>query len=63
MSMDSKLSEEKIRALVTRAVATSDPVELESLMGELRKALKAHIQQTKTMVVSSWPSISSRNHD
>jgi hypothetical protein len=58
--MDSNLSEEKIRALVAQAVATSDPVELEGLMGELREALRAHIQQTKLMIVSSWPSISSR---
>jgi hypothetical protein len=58
--MESKLSEEKIRALVAQAVATSDPAELEGLMGQLREALRAHVQQTKIMVASSWPSISSR---
>jgi hypothetical protein len=63
LSMVSHTAEEKIRALVARAIDTSDPSELEALMGELRDALKHHIHQTKAMVVSSWPSISSRSRE
>ena len=61
--MDFRKSEDKIRDLVEEAIATSDPVQLELLMGELRSALKHHIEHTKTMVVSSWPSISPRNRE
>ena len=61
--MVSNTAEEKIRELVAKAIATSDPSELEALMGELREALKDHIHQTKAMVVSSWPSFSSRSRE
>ena len=63
LSMVSHTAEEKIRDLVAKAIVTSDPSELEALMGELPDALKDHIHQTKAMVVSSWPSISSRSRE
>jgi|307.fasta_scaffold310231_2 uncharacterized protein (DUF2267 family) len=48
--------EDQIRALVAKAIETSDPQELETVIKELRAALKEHIQKTKAMAVSSWAS-------
>jgi uncharacterized protein (DUF2267 family) len=49
-------NEDQIRALIAKAIATSDPQELETVIKELRAALKDHIQRTKAMAVSSWSS-------
>jgi hypothetical protein len=54
-------SEEQIRALIAKAIETSDPLELETVIKELRAALKEHIQKTKAMAVSSWTSRSFRD--
>jgi uncharacterized protein (DUF2267 family) len=55
--------EDQIRALVAKAIETSDPHELETVITELRAALKEHIHKTKAMAVSSWASGTfSNNH-
>jgi uncharacterized protein (DUF2267 family) len=55
--------EDHIRALVAKAIETSDPQELEIVIKDLRAALKEHIQKTKAMAVSSWSSrIFSNDH-
>jgi len=59
--MDFNRSDDNIRALIARAIATTDPVEVESMMSELREALREHIQQTKRLALSSWGSISPRD--
>jgi hypothetical protein len=59
--MDRTRSEENIRALVAKAVASNDAAEIELMMNELRAALREYIHQTKTLALSSWESISPRN--
>jgi L-lactate utilization protein LutB len=59
--MDLTRSEERIRALVAEAIVTTNPKELESMMNELREALREYIRQTKMLAVSSWGSISPRD--
>lgn len=59
--MDLSRSEERIRALVAEAIVTTDPAELESMMNELRKALREHISQTKRLALSSWATIAPRD--
>ena len=54
--MEFVCKEDQIRALVAKAIETSDPQELEIVFTELRAALKEHIQKTKAMAVSSWAS-------
>jgi hypothetical protein len=61
MCMDFNRSDENIRALIAKAIATTDQTELESMMSELREALREHIQQTKRLALSSWGSISPRD--
>jgi hypothetical protein len=41
--------QDRINALVTRAVATHDPVELEGVIRELREALHEHAKSLRKM--------------
>lgn len=59
--MDFVSKEDQIRALIAKAIETSDSQELEIVIKELRAALKEHIQNAKAMAVSSWSSPSSWN--
>jgi hypothetical protein len=45
--------EDRIYALIAKAIAASDSAEIEEVMVELRAALKEHIQQTKALAVST----------
>ena len=53
-SMDLVGSEDRIRALISQVMVTTDPTELEEIINELREALRAHIAQTKMLAISSW---------
>jgi hypothetical protein len=52
--MDVARSEDKIRELISQVIVTTDPVEFEEMINELREALRAHIAQTKMLALSSW---------
>jgi hypothetical protein len=41
------LSEDRLKALWLKAVATTDPAEVESLLTEFRDALHEHIEQIR----------------
>lgn len=45
--------EDRIYTLIAKAIAASDPTEIEEVMVELRAALKEHIQRTKAIAVST----------
>jgi hypothetical protein len=49
--------ENRIYALIEKAIDTSDPEELEVVMKELRAALKEHIELTKSLAVSTLSSL------
>jgi hypothetical protein len=45
--------DERMYTLIAKAIAASDPIEIEGVMAELRAALKEHIQRTKAIAVST----------
>jgi hypothetical protein len=52
--MDLVRSEDRIRALTSEVIVTTDPTEFEEIINELREALRTHIAQTKRLAISSW---------
>ena len=52
LNLDRKLLEDRIQALLARAVDSTDPAEVESVLNELRASLKEHIQQLREMAAA-----------
>lgn len=47
--MEHKRLEDRIHTLLKKAIATTDPEELESVIEQLRSALNEHIQRLREM--------------
>lgn len=56
--MESENLDERIHGLIAKAIATSDPAELDITLRELRAALKEHIRQARTLALFSMPTAS-----
>jgi hypothetical protein len=50
--LDRKHIEDRIHALLARAVDSTDPEEVESVLNELRASLKEHIQRLREMAAA-----------
>lgn len=61
--MDSRRSDDKIRALVKRAIDTSDPAELGKILVELKSALKKHLQRLRETAAQKPPLPRRRKND
>jgi hypothetical protein len=58
VAVESENLDERIHGLIARAIATSDPAELEITLRDLRAALKEHIRQARTLALFSMPTVS-----
>ena len=54
-TMDSRRSDDRIRALATKAVGSSDGAEVRRLVAELRTELKEHEQKLKKIAAANPP--------
>jgi len=53
--MDSRRSDDRIRALASKAVGTSDRAEVGKVVAELKTELKEHEQKLKKIVAAEPP--------
>ena len=53
--MGSQRLEDRIYALMEKAIAATEPAELESLIAELREALAEHIHRVRKMAATKLP--------
>jgi len=61
--LERKRLEDRIHALLQKAVDSSDPDEVESVLNELRAALNEHIQRLREMAASKGRERSRRSTD
>lgn len=53
-------AEERIYALIAKAIATTDAAEVEVIMEELRAALKEHIRRARAIALPTLSSLAKR---
>lgn len=61
--MVSKRLEDRINDLMAKAIATTDPDELEKVISNLREALSEHIQKVRKMAATKLPRPRKRKTD
>ena len=61
--MVSKRLEDRINDLMAKAIATTDPDELETVISNLREALSEHIHKVRKMAAAKLPRPRKRKTD